>query len=468
MIRGIRLSLAATAAFALLCLAPLAAQASKTYTVSDAKSLVKAIGPDRTIVLKKGDYKLASASGVKNEYLKWNELANDKEPTITGVKNLTIRGADGARIVGESPSAYILRIEGGEGIVLDNLRFARVLKGDPEVTGGSFYAESVRGLALTRCRFDGPTGAAVELWECPGAKIKESEIVGASWAAFSFVYSDDVSVFAGKISESSGYPLVYVEDSARVEIASTRFEGCSGNNFFESYTGSGEFGPTAFINCTFAGNSFDYFAGTSELPETLDCSYIDDNSFDEYWPDYSVAYVADESYYGNYGSYGYGSAAGIPAYYADWSSGLAFYYPVDWELADLEDPRRIGLLSPDGSCVALLVPVSENVDADIDPEELFARAAEDFVTYMADNAGSEVSMEMVGEAGDETGILSAEYRGLVTFLSDGGQAAIRVRLFATEGAVHAFAAIANNEFDLEPGLDLDLILGSVDWASRGE
>jgi hypothetical protein len=469
MIRGIRRSAIAAVCLALLCLAPLAGQASKnkTYTVSDAKSLVKAIGPDRTVVLKKGDYKLASVTGVKNEYVKWNELENGREFTITGVKNLTIRGADGARIVGDSPSAYLLCVSECDGLILDNLRFARVLKGDAEVNGGSLYAESTEGLEVNRCSFERPTGVAIELWGCPEAKIKNGAVEGTTWLAFSFVESAGVELHECTVIESAGYPLVYVEDSGGLLVEATRFERCTGGNFVEIYSQSGEEVSAAFVDCVFAGNQFEYFSGTSMLPLTENCSYEGDNSFDEYWPDYSVAYVADESYYGNYG-YGYGAAEGIPAYYADWSSGLAFSYPGDWQLEDFEEPRRIGLISPDGSCVALFVPVSENVDADLEPEELFALAAEDFVSYMADNANSGVSMEIVGEISDETGILSAEYRGEITFLGDGGTASIRVRLFATDGAVHAFAAVANDEYDLEPGLDLDLILGSVDYAPRGE
>ena len=86
------------------------AKAAQSIPVSDAKQLVNAIGSDRTIVLKKGDYKLSSAYGVSTKFASWIDGDDGKELQITKIQNLTIRGADGARIVSDSGLSSILGI----------------------------------------------------------------------------------------------------------------------------------------------------------------------------------------------------------------------------------------------------------------------------------------------------------------------------------------------------------------------
>ena len=453
----------AAVALALVLALPLAGQgAQKTYSVSDAKSLLKAVGPDRTIVLKKGDYKLSSAYGVDGDYVEWQDAEEGKELYLKDLKNLTIRGADGARIVGDSASAYLLCLSNSSNVALDNLRFARNVDGEAEAAAGSLYAESVQGLVVDRCFFEGPTGTAIELWESPGARIRRTTVKGAVRGAFSIMYSGDFEATGAKVLDCEGYPLVYIEESDQVLVSTTRFEGCQGGNFIEIYAESGSVEAVGFSECAFVGNTVDYFSGTSIIPYTEGCSF-EDNSFGEDWAENSVAYYEDESYY-------YGEEEGGPAYYAHYASGLGFSYPEYWELRESGDQGRVGLFAPGGEALVIFTTVYQ-LPAKADParqaKKIFADSAAALIKLLDEEADIALSIGPEGEPSDETGIMSAYYTGSAT-KGEGEHAEARVRLMLSEGSIHAFVALAKDPSGLESGSDADSILSSADYAPRGD
>lgn len=435
----------------------------KTYTVQDARSFFQALGPDRTIVLRKGDYRLGSASGVESEYASWNELdGGARELVLSGLRNLTIRGADGARVVSEEAAGRLLVVSGGSNITLDNIRFIRLVEEDAEEPGGGVYAESVRDLVVDRCSIEGPTGTAIAFWECDGAKVRRLAVRGAIDAAISAMYSNDLEVASSRILESSGYPLVYLEDSDRALISKTRFEGCSGGNFVEIYAESGSVESMVFSDCEFVDNEVEYFAGTDILPLTQECSF-EGNSFDEDWPANSVAVNS-----GN--DYDYWADQAEPAYYAHYASGLGFSYPEFWELEESDDQERVGLFAPSGDELVLFV-TAYRIPGQIDPSSLapstsqakkvFADSAAALIALVKDEMGVDLSIDPAGDPDAETGLLAAEYAGKAT-RGEGERAEARVRFVVSGGAVHAFIALAAKSSAFEAGSDIDQILDSAE------
>ena len=234
---------------------------SQPVTVSDARQLINAIGPDKTIVLKKGDYRLSVAYGIKTDYVSWNDGDDGKELSLSKLKNLTIRGADGAKILSNSGLSSILGIYDSRNITFDNIRFVRIPKKGSDAGAGSLYAESVQGLTLDRCSFEGPTTIAVELWECSKVVIRRSEISGATSGALSASYTQGLEVGSSRISSCEGYPLFYLEESDNVLFKGTNFEGATGGNFIEIYAESGGVESVRFENSSFRGNQVEYFVG---------------------------------------------------------------------------------------------------------------------------------------------------------------------------------------------------------------
>jgi hypothetical protein len=463
-------------ALALIALAAGASAQSKQsqpITVSDAKQLVGAIAPGKTIVLKKGDYKLKDAYGVATKYATWNDGDDGKELSLSKVENLTIRGADGVRIISDSGLSSILGIYDSKNVTIDNIRFVRLPKAGSDVGAGSLYAESVAGLSLDRCSFEGGTTVALELWECDGVSIKRSEISGATSGALSASYTHDLDVSASRVSGCEGYPLIYLEESDNVLFKDSRFEGSSGGNFIEIYAEEGSVESIGFDGCTFKGNEVDYFSGTSMLPFTDSCRY-DGNSFGEDWEAASVAPASDDEYYSDEESYadeGYTDEG--PRWY-DHASGLSFSYPNYWEIQEFKAQGRVGVFAPDSKSLAFFLTAykipAKDAASGADPakaKKLFADSAAALVKLLKDEAGILLAIKAEGEPYTDNDLVSADFRGKAT-KGDGEKAEARVRFVVSGAGVDAMVGLASDASSFEAESEIDGIFTSIEATQSGD
>ncbi|MDP3178232.1 MAG: hypothetical protein Q8M76_10035, partial [Spirochaetaceae bacterium] len=92
----------------------------QTYTVTDAVSLLENIGPNRTVVLKKGDYLLSTAYGIETDYVSWYEGEDGQELELSDLENVTIRGAEGARILCDAAGASVISLYSSRNVTFDN------------------------------------------------------------------------------------------------------------------------------------------------------------------------------------------------------------------------------------------------------------------------------------------------------------------------------------------------------------
>ncbi|HTX74192.1 MAG TPA: right-handed parallel beta-helix repeat-containing protein, partial [Rectinemataceae bacterium] len=199
-------------------------QSQPTFRVATVKDFLANIGSNRTIVLAKGDYLLSAGYSFTSTFVSWNDYDDGKELGIHNAVNLTIRGMDGAHIVSDSATAYVLGIYGGRNVTLDNLTIVRRPKAGAEVSGGTLYAESVSGLFLDRSLLDGPTTNGVELSEVRDVRITRSSIQDCSSSALSFTSSDGIEVSGCSLAKNSGYPLLYLEESDNVAFKKDKLQ----------------------------------------------------------------------------------------------------------------------------------------------------------------------------------------------------------------------------------------------------
>jgi Right handed beta helix region len=470
---GLRRLAPALAMISLAALAFAQAKAGQPVAVSDAKQLINAIAPGKTIVLRKGDYRLRDAYGVTTKYATWNDGDDGKELSLSKLENLTIRGADGARIVSDSGLSSILGIYDSKNVTLDDIDFVRLPKEGSEVGAGSLYAESVTGLSLDRCTFEGSTTVAVELWECEDVSIKRSEISGATSGALSASYTHDLSVSASRASGCEGYPLIYLEESDKVLFKGTRFEGNTGGNFIEIYAESGSVDSISFEDCDFKGNKVDYFSGSNILPVTDSCRFAD-SSFGEDWETASVAPASDENYYSDEGTASDDSAASGeastdegPQWY-EHSSGLSFSYPKQWEMQEFQAQSRVGVFAPDGKSLAFFLTAykipAKDIAASSDPaksKRIFADSAAALAKLLKDQAGIVLAVKADGEPYSDNDLVSADYKGAAT-KGDGEKAEARVRFVISEAGVDAMVGLAADASSLEADGEIDGIIKSIE------
>jgi hypothetical protein len=443
-------------------------KAAQPIAVSDASQLVKAIAPGRTIVLKRGDYRLSSAYGVTTKYATWNDGDDGKELSLSKLENVTIRGADGARIVSDSSLAAILGVYDSKNVTFDNIVFARLPKPGSEAGAGSLYAESVKGLALDRCSFEGSTTTAIELWECEDVSVKRSEISGATSGALSASYTHGLEFSSSRISGCEGYPLLYLEESDGVLFGGTSFEECSGGNFIEIYAEAGSVKSVRFADCAFKGNKVDYFAGSQILPATESCQFAD-NSFGENWETASVAPASDESYYSDEESTADETSAEEGPLWYEHSSGLSFSYPAAWDMKEYKAESRVGVFAPDGKSLAFFL-TAYKIPATVDPakqaKKLFADSAAALAKLLKGETGIVLALKADGESYTDNGLLSMDFKGQAT-KGDGEKAEVRARFVVSGESVDAMVALAADSSSLEADSEIDGIFASLEATDKG-
>ena len=450
---------------------------AQPITVSNAKELIRAIASDRTIVLKKGDYILRTAYGVTSKYAAWEDGEDGKELSLSKLDNLTIRGADGARIISDSLSSAIVGLYDSKNVTIDNLAFVRATKPDTEAGAGSLYAESVAGLALDRCSFEGSTTTAIELWECESVSIKRTDIAGSTSCAISASHTPGLQVSSSRVSGCQGYPLLSFEESDGALFSATSFEGGTGGNFIEIYAGSDSTATVKFSDCAFKDNKFDYFSLASILPIAVSCRF-DGNSFNEDWETASVAPASDEEYSSDdeadagdaQADDSSADAQSAPQWYAH-ASGLSFSYPDGWEMNEYKSESRVGVFAPDGKSLAFFLTAYQ-IPAKADPakqaKKVFDDSAAALAKILKDKAGLSLNIKADGESYTDNGLLSADYQGSAT-KGDGEKAEARVRFVVSGKGVDAMVGLAADASALEADGAIDGIFASIKTTeSEGE
>jgi hypothetical protein len=437
-----RLALSACLLSAALC-GFAQAKPAQVISVSDAAQFAAALGPDRTIVLAKGDYSWAGAKGVANDYLSWGG-EDGAELLISGLQNLTLRGSDGARLLSDSSRSPLIGLSDSRNVTIDNLRFVHV----------SLHAESVAGLTLDRCSFEGPQATALELWECSQVSIRRCGIQGAVAGALSVSYARGLELRATKISGCEGYPLLYDEGSEGVSFKDSSFEGNRGGSFIEASAES-EGEPPSFQRCLFLDNEFDWFSGASSLPSTDDCRFSG-NSFDEGWARDSVA-PGEES-----GGRGVsGETRGFLRY--SHSSGLSFAYPASWELQELQGGSRAAILAPDGMSLAILLGAYSIPSGYEDPlraKEVFDEARLALGKLLRQELGIELALEAEGEPYARGSLLTADFHGPAS-KEGGGSAQSRLRFIVLGDQVYALVGFQAESSPPGEAGELDAIFASI-------
>lgn len=431
----------------------LGAQTGPTYTVSTAKELVQRLGPNRTIVLKKGDYRLSEAYQLKGGNFEWLDGEDGKELMVKNADNLSLKGQDGARILTSSLKSYLIGFYDSSSVSIENLAFVRETKGDETPEAGLFYAETVGKLSLSKVSLGGPSGFPLELWACEEVRLSDVDISGGVDGGLSLGQVGSFTATGGQVSRMAGFPLIYVEQSGEIGFDGTLFSDDNGGNFLENWEGEGEAARVSFSNCRFENLSFDYFVGNSNLPETLDCSYVD-SSFDADWADYAVDTSSDQSY-GSYDAY--------LETHSDEESGLSFDYPSGWEYEEGPGEGQAIIYSGDTDAVvffAKALPLDASFDPAKDGPRLVSTALDKFGGILKEVASLDFQAEESrGLTAWEDGQM-AEYRGSLSS-TDGSTAPARLRLVLREGGVWALLVLSSDESLLEDEGELGQVLQSL-------
>jgi hypothetical protein len=427
-------------------------QQTPVIAVATAEELIKAVGPDRTILMQDGDYRLSDAYGITSAWVDWRDSGSGKELAIRNLGGLTMQGTPGSRIIVDSNTAGLLDLEKCSNIKLDTLVFSRSADEDADISGGGIRAEGCTNFYMDSCSLEGKSGVLLELRDDATVHVGKSRIMNGAYGAVRVTGSSDVVFDGCTFYGNNGSPLLSIGDSGDVTFDTCVFSENQGGTFVDISEGRTQSGYVGFTACGFRNDAFDYFANGRNLPVTEDCSF-DRSSFDEDWETKSVAPAQDA-----------GSAAPAALDYAFQGTGLEIEYPASWELQEGEKNSRAAFYGPEGRSVLVFTPLGIKVAEDASVERLrqaFDDASAALAGILKSEAAMRISLAIEGdpETTDPGGLAAATYTGSAR-RAGGAMAALRVRFIASGGAIYALAAMADDASMLGEGGDIEGILAS--------
>jgi len=150
--------------------------------VASAEEFIKAIGPNRKIILKPGEYNLSQLpkGNTNNEYVTWEEVYDGHELVIRNISNLTIVGSEKGttEIIVEPRYANVLNFINAENINVSNITIGHTPQG--ECAGGVFYFENSANIEISNSNLYGCGTEGLKLFGVTNLKLIDSKIYECS------------------------------------------------------------------------------------------------------------------------------------------------------------------------------------------------------------------------------------------------------------------------------------------------
>ena len=236
--------------------------AGQEYTVSNTREFLDALGSNRTIIVKQGEYDLSNyvtSTGASHYY---RDTYDGAELVLNEIENLTIRG------VGSNLTHFITRPSYGNVFVLvgcSNVKFESIKAGHgPEkgyCTGGVIYLEDCMEIEINNCLL---YGSGIEGLTAEGSQdisLNNTAIQGCTYSILSLSGCTTVNFSACKFFDNEEFDMVNLNNCHEVT-----FKGCKFRNNRSNTDYSGQkflnFSGTSsilFKKCNFEKNRAPYF-----------------------------------------------------------------------------------------------------------------------------------------------------------------------------------------------------------------
>ena len=268
-----------------------------TVTVKTADELIDAIGPNKEIVLEAGTYLLSEATNYGksgNEYLTWTERYDGYELTLTGVENLTIRGAGLHVTTVETNPRYanVIGMKNCTNVVLENFTAGHTRERG-ECGGGVIDLRGCRAITMNRLGIFGCGVVGLNADSCSDIILTDSDIYECSSSAAGLYSCQDVIVFGCRIYDIGdelygGYTFFDLQDCSGVFIENNQLSDSTLNSLLATVQSD-----VLLKNNLFSGNRPQSAAFTgSGVAVTMDGNRFENNTI-RVW--YSYGEIAKDA-----------------------------------------------------------------------------------------------------------------------------------------------------------------------------
>ena len=225
----------------------------ETITVSTAAEFVAALGSNREILVKSGEYNLTNAldEAAKNENISLEEVFDGVEYLLSNIRNLTIRGIGDApsELVIEPRYAFVLSFTGGSNISIENITAGHTDSG--YCAGGVFSFARSYDIEIDNTHMYGCGTEGLRLNNVSGMTVTGSTIYECTYYIMTVENSRDIKFENCTFRDNEGYSMVNITGTNGLAFEGCKFERNVGENEFFSVRGSSEI---KVIDSTFTDN----------------------------------------------------------------------------------------------------------------------------------------------------------------------------------------------------------------------
>ncbi|MFP4104447.1 MAG: right-handed parallel beta-helix repeat-containing protein [Phycisphaerae bacterium] len=248
----------------------------KNITVTNAEELVQAIGSNRTIHLKPGDYDLYKLRLGKMTHVVKDGLEEDANVTFRDVENLTLvgEGDEPVEIIASNPLVYPLNFQRAKNVGLRNLRIGHEPQGS--CAGGVIWMQDADGVEIDDCDLYGCGTEGLTLTNVRNATVRKSVIRDCSYGILTLEQCRNIRFIQSDFRDNEQYHGLVIRDSSDV-----LFEKCLvSDNKVVDYQGNprpllsiSSSSEVRFDGCLFRDNRAKILGTGGSPVEMVDCRF---------------------------------------------------------------------------------------------------------------------------------------------------------------------------------------------------
>lgn len=259
------------------------AYAQMEVNVTNATELVKALGPERTIVMQAGTYMLNDAVGITSDHVSWNEQFDGSELVITSVNNLTIKAKGKVSIIATPRYAWVMMFYYSDNVTIEGITAGHLESG--YCTGGVFGFDHCRNVVISNCDLYGSGTEGISASQCENFSVSSCVIHDCTYDLISLYNCSNFSFSSCKFLKTGEFDLVTLSECKNISFTKSIFS--------ENY--NGEFMPYLFsvmssenvslTKCKVINNKVRKFTNDIHALKISSCKFSG-NNFLDYTDDY--------------------------------------------------------------------------------------------------------------------------------------------------------------------------------------
>jgi hypothetical protein len=228
-------------------------KAQKNITVSNAKELVEAIGPDRTITLKSGNYQLKDAYDVKSDYILFLSEYDGPELIVRNLTNLTLTGDGKVTIYAEPRYAWVMDFWSCYYITVKGIIFGHTEAG--YCTGGVLHFDNSSFFTISDCEMFGSGTEGLGFKQASNFTFNNCVIRNCTYDIMTLSTSSNISFTNCTFKETGEYDLITMYSSNNISYKKCIFSDNFNSNFMPYFFNIDEFSKEISVeNCKFTDN----------------------------------------------------------------------------------------------------------------------------------------------------------------------------------------------------------------------